>query len=159
MTFEANKAVARRFIEEVWNERKLEVANDIIAPDCITHQLRSGPTPVTAPRGPEILKHHITEWLAGFPDMRFTIEHIIAEGNLVMMQCVGRGKHMGSWLGIPPTGKAITIQTEIIQRIADGRIAEDWVLTDFLGVFQQLYERHTKMWSGRKGAPVRYRER
>jgi len=138
MSLEANKTVARRFIEELWNGRKLEVANDIFAPDCVTHQLRSGPEPMTIPRGPEIIKHHIAEWLTGFPDIHFTTEHILAEGDLVMMQCVGRGTHRGSWLGIPSTGKVITIQTEIIQRIADGRIAEDWVLTDFLGVFQQF---------------------
>jgi len=138
MSLEANRTIACRFIEELWNERKLEVANEIIAPDCITHQLRSGPEPLTAPRGPEIIKHHLAEWLAGFPDMHFTIEQILAEGDRVMMQCVGRGTHLGSWLGIPSTGKFITIQTEIIQRIADGQIAEDWVLTDFLGVFQQF---------------------
>jgi len=90
------------------------------------------------PRGPEIIKRHIAEWLTGFPDMRFAIEQVVAEGDRVMMQCVGRGTHLGSWLGIPATGKVITIQTFIIQRIADGHIEEDWVLTDFLGVFQQF---------------------
>ena len=138
MSLEANKTIARRFIEELWNERKLEVANDILASDCITHQLRSWQDTMTMPRGPEIIKRHIAEWLTGFPDMRFAIEQVVAEGDRVMMQCVGRGTHLGSWLGIPATGKVITIQTFIIQRIADGHIEEDWVLTDFLGVFQQF---------------------
>jgi len=94
MSLEANKTIARRFIEELWNERKLEVANDILASDCITHQLRSGQDTMTMPRGPEIIKRHIAEWLTGFPDMRFAIEQVVAEGDRVMMQCVGRGTHL-----------------------------------------------------------------
>ena len=55
-----------------------------------------------------------------------------------MTQCVARGTHLGSWLGIPATGKFISIQMFVVHRIADGRIVEDWVLVDSLGVFQQL---------------------
>jgi predicted SnoaL-like aldol condensation-catalyzing enzyme len=138
MSLEANKSVARRFIEELWNERKVEVADEIVALDCVTHQLRSGADSIAMPRGPEIIKQHVTEWVAGFPDMRFTIVHLLAEGDYVMMQCVGQGTHLGTWLGIAATGKVITIQTQIIQRMSDGRIVEDWVITDFLGVFQQF---------------------
>ena len=84
------------------------------------------------------MKHHVADWLAAFPDIRFTIEQMLAEGDRVMTQCVARGKHLGSWLGIPATRKIITIQMFVVHRIADGLIAEDWVLIDSLGVFQQL---------------------
>ena len=55
-----------------------------------------------------------------------------------MTQCVARGTHLGSWLGIPATGKVVSIQMFVVHRFADGVIAEDWVLVDSLGVFQQL---------------------
>jgi hypothetical protein len=84
------------------------------------------------------MRHHLAEWLGAFPDIRFTIERMLAEGDRVMTQCVARGKHLESWLGIPATGKIITIQMFVVHRIADGLIAEDWVLVDSLGVFQQL---------------------
>jgi len=138
MNLEANKAVARRFFDELWNARRLPVADDIIAPDCVTHQLRSGADDSATPRAPESIKQHVAEWVAAFPDLRFTAEQMIAEGDRVVTHCTARGTHLGYWHSIPPTGKIITIQMTVIHRIADGRIAEDWVLADFLGVFQQL---------------------
>jgi len=135
---EPNKVVVRRFIEELWNQRKLALADDLFAEDCVTHQLRFGNDPAGAPRGPAAMKHHIADWLAAFPDIRFTIEQMLAEGDRVMTQCVARGTHLGSWLGIPATGKFISIQMFVVHRFADGVIAEDWVLVDSLGVFQQL---------------------
>ena len=137
MGLEVNKAVVRRFIEELWNRRQLEVADDIFAPDCVTHQLRSG-AEATMPRPPEVTKQHIKDWTAAFPDLHITIERMIAEKDRVMIQCIQRGTHLGSWQGIAPTGKVISIQMVVVYRIAGGRIAEDWVLVDFLGVFQQL---------------------
>lgn len=137
-TMEANKAVVQRFIEELWNQRKIELADELFAEDCITHQLRFGNDPAGAPRGPAAMKHHIADWLAAFPDIRFTIEQMLAEGDRVMTQCVARGTHLGSWLGIPATGKVVSIQMFVVHRFADGVIAEDWVLVDSLGVFQQL---------------------
>jgi len=138
MSQQGNKAIVRRFIEELWNQRKLTLADDLFAEDCVTHQLRVGTDPAGVPRGPEVMKHHVAEWLAAFPDIRFTIEQMLAEGDRVMTQCVARGTHLGSWLGIPATGKFISIQMFVVHRFADGVIAEDWVLVDSLGVFQQL---------------------
>lgn len=138
MTHQANKAIVRRFIEELWNQRKLELADELFAEDCVTHQLRFGNDPAGAPRGPEAMKHHVADWLAAFPDIRFAIEQMVAEGDLVMTQCVMRGTHRADWLGIPATGKSITIQMFVVHRIASGLIAEDWVLIDSFGLFQQL---------------------
>jgi len=84
------------------------------------------------------MKHHLSEWLASFPDIKFSIEQMLAEGDRVMTQVVARGTHKGVWLGIPPTEKAITILMFVVHRIANGLIVEDWVLIDALGVFQQL---------------------
>jgi steroid delta-isomerase-like uncharacterized protein len=138
VSVEQNKAIIRRFIEELWNDRKLDVADEIFAVDCVTHQLRSGSSVVAAPRDPEILKKHIAEWLAGFPDLRFDIEQMFAEADQVVSQIVMQGTHTGTWLGIGRTDKQVSIRMITIHRIIDGKIVEDWVLVESLGFYQQL---------------------
>jgi predicted ester cyclase len=80
----ANRAVVQRFIEELWNQRKLALADDLFAEGCVTNQLRFGNDPAGAPRGPAAMKHHVADWLAAFPDIRFTIEQMLAEGYRVI---------------------------------------------------------------------------
>jgi steroid delta-isomerase-like uncharacterized protein len=135
---ENNKQLIIRFVEELWNQRKLEIAADIFDKDCQSFQLRSG-APITAvPRGPEIIKEHISDWLSGFPDLSFTIEQMIAEGDRVSTLLTMDGTHTGEWLGIPPNGKRINIRMTTIHRIRNGKIVEDWVVVESLGFFQQL---------------------
>jgi steroid delta-isomerase-like uncharacterized protein len=138
MNLESNKLVVGRFFEEFWNQRKPEVADEIFAVNCVTHQLRSGSDDIAAPRGPEAMKPHLAEWTAAFPDLQFTVEQMIAEGDRVVSYCISLGTHLGYWHGMPPTGKAIIMRMIVVHRIVDGLISEDWVLVDFLGVFQQL---------------------
>jgi predicted ester cyclase len=82
--------------------------------------------------------NHISEWLFAFPDLTFTIEQIIAEGDRVSTLLVMVGTHTGRWLGIPPSGKHINIRMMTIHRIRNGKIIEDWVIVESLGFFQQL---------------------
>lgn len=138
MSSERNKAVVTRFYEELWNGREVSVADEIFSPSCVTHQLQSGPEIKGVPRGPEAVKHHVAEWLTGFPDLSFDVEHMIAEGEFVVSRSVLRGTHTGNWSGLPPTGKPVSIRMIVIHRVVDGRIAEDWVLVEALGFFQQL---------------------
>lgn len=138
MSAAENKAIVSRFYDELWNDRILAVADELFAADCVTHQLRSGAEPVGVPRGPEAIKHHVADWIRGFPDLRFTVEEIIAEGDRVVSRSVLRGSHTGTWLGIPPTGKQIDIRMSVTHRIENAMIAEDWVLVEALGLFQQL---------------------
>lgn len=138
MSTEQNKAIVSRFYDELWNNRQVGVADQIFAPDCVTHQLHSGAELVGVPRGPEAVKHHIAEWLRGFPDLRFEVEQMIVEGDVVVSRSVMRGTHLGNWLGIPPSGKNVSIRMVITHRVVNGRIAEDWVLVEALGFFQQL---------------------
>lgn len=74
------KCVIKRFVEELWNERRLEVADTIFAQDCVTPQLRSGDSADPVPRGPEAIKEHVTGWIASFPDHSFRIEQMLSEG-------------------------------------------------------------------------------
>ena len=73
-----------------------------------------------------------------FPDLRFNIEQMIAEPDRVVSQLVMEGTHQGTWMGISPTGKRLDIRMITIHRIVNSKIAEDWVLVESLGLFQQL---------------------
>lgn len=134
----SSKHIIQRFVDELWNARRLDVADQIFSEDCITHQLRSGLLDEPANRGPHEMKEHISGWLMSFPDLRFSIEQMIAESDRVVTQLVMEGTHRGTWMGIPPTGKRLQIRMITIHRIANGKIAEDWVLVESLGLFQQL---------------------
>jgi steroid delta-isomerase-like uncharacterized protein len=138
MPEETDKIIVRRFIEELWNERNFDVADEIFAADCVTHQLQSGAEIFAATRNPEMMKAHVAGWLHGFPDLRFTAEQMFAEANRVVTQLLMKGTHRGDWLGIAPTGKEITIRLIVIHRIENEKIVEDWVLVESLGFFQQL---------------------
>jgi steroid delta-isomerase-like uncharacterized protein len=131
--------IARRFFEELWNERRFEIAAEIVSPDCVTHQLRSDDAPAaSAPRGPEALVDHIRSWVEAFPDLRFRVEESVCDGERVVSWVAMRGTHQGAWHGLAPTGELVTIRCVVMHRISHGRIVEDWVLTDSLGLFQQL---------------------
>lgn len=138
MSTEQNQAIVSQFYEELWNNRNFSVADEIFAADCVTHQLQSGVEPVGVPRGPEAVKHHVAEWLGGFPDLRFDVEQMIVEADRVVSHSVMRGTHAGTWLGIPPTEKQVSVRLIVTHRIVNGKIAEDWVLVEALGFFQQL---------------------
>jgi len=133
-----NKKIVRRFIEEMWNQRKLRIADELFAADCVTHQLRTGEDPAGVPRSPESVKREATAWLTGFPDLQFALEQMIAAGDRVVSLCTMRGTHTGVWMGIGPTGRKVSFPIITIHRIANGKIAEDWVLVGWLMLFQQL---------------------
>ena len=132
------KQLINRFVEELWNQRRLDVADVIFAKDCVTHQLQSGVPVDAVPRGPHAIKEHIAAWIASFPDLQFSIEQMLSEGDRVVMQLLVEGTHQGEWLGIPASGKKIQIRMFTIHRVVQGKIVEDWVLVESLGIFQQL---------------------
>ena len=132
------KQLINRFVEELWNKRRLDVADAIFAKNCVTHQLQSGVPADAVPRGPQAIKEHVTGWIASFPDLRFTIEQMLSEDDRVVMQLLMEGTHQGAWLGIPASGKKMQIRMFTVHRVVQGKIAEDWVLVESLGFFQQL---------------------
>lgn len=131
--------VVDRFFTEVWNERRFAVLEEIIDPACLTHQLRSTPGPIgSAQRGPTALREHIEGWLTAFPNMTVEVEVRCVEGSHVVSWVAMRGLHAGPWQGVPPTGHEVTIRTVAQHRVESGRIVEDWVIVETLGLFQQL---------------------
>jgi steroid delta-isomerase-like uncharacterized protein len=127
-----------KFVEELWNKRQFDVADEIFAKDCVTHQLRSGVPADAVLRGPEAIKEHVAGWIASFPDLRFNIEQMLREGDRVVMQLVMEGTHQSTWLGIPASGKKVEIRMFTVHRVVQGKIVEDWVLVESLGLLQQL---------------------
>lgn len=134
MQTEDNKTLMRRFIEEVFNKKNMAAIDELIAPDHIDHS----PTAAHLPSGIEGARQAIGMMLAAFPDMRVTVEDMIAEGDKVAFRMTSRGTQQGAFGSIPPTGKQVTISTIDIVRIEDGKIAEEWGIDDVMGLLQQL---------------------
>jgi steroid delta-isomerase-like uncharacterized protein len=131
---EHNKAIVRRLVEELWNKGNLSVADELFAPNYEHHDAST----LDFGRGPESEKKRATLYRTAFPDIRLTIEDIIAEGETVMTRWSCRGTHKGDLSGIAPTGKQINISGVTIARLANGKLAEGWVNWDALGLMQQL---------------------
>jgi steroid delta-isomerase-like uncharacterized protein len=80
----------------------------------------------------------IAMYRTAFPDLRLDIEHLVAEGDTIVVRFTAHGTHRGELLGILPTGKPVTVAAMELFRLADGKIAEQWVTMDVLGLLQQL---------------------
>jgi len=133
MSVEENKIMHRRFTLESLNHGNLAVADELAAADLVDHNAPPGLAPGLAG-----FKQFVTRLRAGFPDVAFTIEDEIAEGDKVVVRTTMRGTHTGEFLGIPPTGRKVTMGTVDIVRIANGKIVEHWGQQDTLGMLQQL---------------------
>jgi steroid delta-isomerase-like uncharacterized protein len=131
---ESNKNVVRRLFEEVWNKGNLQVTDELFTPNYVHHD---SSTPDVG-RGPESEKKRATLYRTAFPDIRLTIEDIIAEGETVVARWSCRGTHKGDLSGIAPTGKQFNITGVSIARFASGKMAEGWVNWDALTLMQQL---------------------
>ena len=124
MSTEANKALARRIVEEMWNTKNLKVVDEVYSPEF------GG--------GHEATKQFVTANLSAFPDLHNTIEDQIAENDLVVTRYVTSGTHQGEFANIPPTGKQFTVTGIEMHRFADGKLVELWNVLDMLGALQQL---------------------
>jgi steroid delta-isomerase-like uncharacterized protein len=131
---EPNKAIVRRLFEELWNKGNLSLADELFSPNYAHYD----PSTPDVGRGPESEKKRATLYRTAFPDLRLTIEDIIAEGETVMARWSCRGTHKGDLSGIAPTGKQFNISGVTIARLANGKLAEGWVNWDTLGLMQQL---------------------
>ena len=132
MSAEENKALLRRW-GELWNAGDAAAIAALVTPDYVRHD-PNGPEV----RGPDAERQLVAMYRAAFPDLRFAIEHLVADEDLVVARYTIRGTHRGELLGIPPTGRPITLSAMELYRIRDGRVAEQWVALDTLGLLQQL---------------------
>lgn len=135
-TLEANRLIGRRVLLEIWSEGRLDLADELYAPDYVDHVNR-GPEPEEV-HGPAGLKDAVTIFRTAFPDLRYAVEDDLAERDLVMTRFSARGTHLGPFLGAEPTGSVISYTGMDVNRIIDGRIVESWVQYDALGLLQQV---------------------
>ncbi len=133
MSTEENKALVRRFYDEVFNKQNLAGINDFLDPHIIEHSL-----PPNLPGGIKGSRQLIGMYLMAFPDLHLTSEDLIAEGDKVASRLTLQGTHKGEFMGIPPTGRQVSVTGIQILRVTSGKIAENWINLDALGLLQQL---------------------
>ena len=128
-----NIALARRAIDEVWNKGMMETADQIGDKNEIFHDPLAGEV-----RGVEGFKQHVRNFRAAFPDLKFVIEDIGADGDKVYFRFVATGTHKGAFLGVPATNKRARVTGLALNRIQGGKFVEVWTSYDALGLLQQL---------------------
>ncbi len=133
MSSEENKAIFRRYVEEVGNEGRLELADEIFD-RYLAHQADGS----VLERGPEDVKRFMGEFRQAFPDFHSTVEDQIAEGEKVVTRWTMRGTHEGEFRGMPPTGNKLEITGIGIFRFSEGKVVESWDNFDQLGMMRQL---------------------
>jgi steroid delta-isomerase-like uncharacterized protein len=121
VTLDANKALIRHVFEKVIPAGDPAALRDLVAPDWIDHDPLPG-----QPAGPDGAEYVVSPMHGAHPDLRFTIDDLIAEGDRVTIRWTLHGTNIGPMLGRPPTGQPVELSAIVVFRIADGKIAERW---------------------------------
>ena len=132
MAAETNKLVMNRFLEFI-NTASEKLAQELISPSAVFHV----PGRTEPMRGPAGYLAIIGMMRGGFPDIQWTLEEMVAEGDKVAARFTMRGTHRGTFFGIPPTGKTISVQAVNIYRLSGGQFVEEHGQPDMLGLLQQ----------------------
>jgi steroid delta-isomerase-like uncharacterized protein len=133
MSAKENMAAGRRILDEAWSQGNLEVVDELVDDSYVFHD-------PMAPgiEGTEGLKQLISMYRTGYPDLKFTLEDQLADGDKVINRWTCAGTHNGELMGIPPTGKYTTTSGISITRFEGGKAVEEWTRWDALGWLQQL---------------------
>lgn len=131
---EENKRLAARPHEEIFNQGKLGVADEIFAPDFAWHEPHLPPLPP----GPEGVKTFASMLRSAFPDCKLTLDATIAEDDRVAHYWSFRGTHQGEFNGIPGTGREVRVTGADFWRIRDGKLVENRQVVDNLGLLEQI---------------------
>jgi predicted ester cyclase len=134
MSVEQNKAISRRMSVEVFEQGRLEVVDEICAPNIVEH----GTLPPGIPAGREGIKAIASALRKGFPDIKYKIDHQIAEGDFVASYVTVSGTHKGEIFGMAATGKQATWAEAHFVKLVNGKLTEHWGVTDQLGMLRQL---------------------
>jgi steroid delta-isomerase-like uncharacterized protein len=131
---ETNRAVVDRWWRELWNEGKLEVADQIVSPNYTNHD----PASPWVPPGLNGCKTLVTGYRTVFPDIRFDIKQDVVGANSVVSHWACTGTQKGPLMGIAPTGKRMSVEGISILHVQDGKITHQTTIWDALGLLQQL---------------------
>jgi len=130
---EENKALFRRFVEEVWQDGNVDAIDKYYAAHYVDHNAPPG-----MPPGREGVKAFAAMLASAFSDAVVTVEDQIAEGDRVVTRWSAKNTHTGEFLGIPATGKQVTVTGITLGRIAGGKLVEEWSQSDMMGLMGQL---------------------
>jgi steroid delta-isomerase-like uncharacterized protein len=130
---ENNKTVIGKFIEEVINQNGLDRADDLVVEDFVELDPLPGQR-----QGREGLKEVLGMMRAAFPDIHWVVEEMVAEGDTVVTRFTWTGTHHGAFLGVPATGKSISVKGVVIDQLAGRKMSRSRILMDSLGMMQQL---------------------
>jgi steroid delta-isomerase-like uncharacterized protein len=125
--------VVGRWYDDVWSGGDVDVLDELLAADH-SHHWAIGPDTT----GVDPIKERVAMWRATLPDLAFTADPVIAEGNLVAARWTGTGTNQGGFLGAPPTGQTVQLEGINVFRFECGRIAEVWSEMDGIGFFEQV---------------------
>jgi predicted ester cyclase len=130
---EDNKVLVRRFVDEVQSAGNIDLIDEICSPEFVNHSAPPG-----IPADCEGIKIVTAMFRRAFPDSYFTVEDMVAEGDKVATRKTFHGTHEGEFMGIPPSGRSVSMGLMDIVRIFEGRVVEHWSMGDTLGMMQQL---------------------
>jgi predicted ester cyclase len=134
LSTEENKRLLIRWPEEVFNQRNPDAVDELAAADVVWH----GPHPAPDCVGTEAIKRVVRDFLAAFPDLRIAGDELLAEGDKTVHRATTTGTHRGEFLGIPPTGRRVTLTSMSICRWAGGKLVEGWDEADLGGLKERL---------------------
>ncbi|WP_035350097.1 ester cyclase [Edaphobacter aggregans] len=129
-----NKQIAHRFMDECWNQGKMDSVRELVSDDCRIHD----PAFPTLTSGAENLMRHIGMCRTGFPDLTFSIDDTIAERDEVVLHWTAQGTHKAPFLGMQPTNRNATVSGTSIFRIENSRIVEQWADWNLMSLMEQL---------------------
>ncbi len=128
---------SRRLVEEPFNNGDFALVDQLIAPDAVNHD-PAEPAHMRGLRGPEVLRRTVQMYRAAFPDVRMTVDDVIAAGDKVVLRWHSEGTHRGELEGLAPTGARGSVTGISIDKWKDGKIVESWTEWDNLGLARQL---------------------
>jgi predicted ester cyclase len=135
MSADENKTIVCRFLEQIWDNADLTVMDEILADDYVGHDPSA---PGGELRGREALKAVMQQVHAGLPGVTITIHEVLGEGELTAVRFTVHGAHRGELFGFAASGREVAVESILIQRHANARIAEAWLVRDMLGLLQQI---------------------
>jgi predicted ester cyclase len=133
---EQERALGRRWFEEVWNKSRREAISEMLLPESVLHEAGIDSA------GPEGFYPHHDRLRAALSDIHFDVDDSLADGNTICVRWVFTGRHTGEGLGVAPSGVAINVTGITIMRVANGMIVEGWQNWDMLGLMQQIQGEH-----------------
>jgi steroid delta-isomerase-like uncharacterized protein len=135
MTLAANKAVVQRLYTDIFNGDDPDALAELVAPTYVGYDPPDASHPM---RGPESLRQSAARMRVAFPDCRFAVDELLAEGERVAARVTLTGTHTGAFFDLAPTGKRLAITGTVVYRLEGGEIVASWGNWDNLGLMRQL---------------------